>query len=541
MAILQSTNISDTGYLQLPSGTSLQRWDSSLFTITGLGNNTLSASFSGQQLYITPSLSVWQKYRNLPEYLTGLLTTTDINYTDASNWTIPACRVYMLRNPAWNAVTVTGWELAETGVNYIDSETNLSVYYRDYAAGTYSFDTNSAMYMFAPPVTSGRIRFNTDRGVVEYYGPSNAPGGGGTNTALVAGTFGQGGGGNSQKGATNFWKALTIPYLVREIITNCYVYGGYKDSVTWKNANRTVVATDTTASLGDLLNISFNYKGGVCGSRRAYAFGAGGTHNASSSNTSGFDMVAEGSITIPSRSNMANSRGQAGVVWDEKRTAWVTGGDVATIEEFDLLTDTFRTAVSKTTFIPALRGNPASGATDQGPWAMSGEGRGIWYSGESTNGIREGTTDSPRQQTLIYPTVTNITRSGMHPGYHHQQKSLPSKLQYSYAGNDGSYAGGTTFRRTNFYTDTTEHPTPNISKVQTNSGEENYAMAQAHGYLLGNHNGAQNNLSMKFTYATETGVAGGATLEPKGSGQGNGSGGAVAINGRSSGLCAWRA
>lgn len=377
-----------------------------------------------------------------------------------------------------------------------------------------------------PTGATGLIRFNTDTGQVEYWG-SDLPLG------------------NTTKGNTSTWRPMTIPYLTREIITRCYVYGGYKDSTTWKNANVTIVATDTTSSIGDVLNISFNYKGGACGSRRAYAFGAGGTHNASSSNTSGFDMITESTTTIGGRSNMANSRGQTGVVFDEKRTAWITGGDVATIEEFDLISDTCRTAVSKTTFIAALRGNPTSGATDQGPWGMSGDGRGIWYSGESTNGIREGTVDSPRQQTLVYATITNVTRSGSHPGYHHQQKSLHSKLQYSYAGNDGSYSGGTTFRRTNFYTDTTDWPnaagTGTISKVQTNSGEENYAMAQTYGYLLGNHNGAQNNLSMKFTYATETGVAGGATLEPKGSGQGNGSGAAVAINGRSSGLCSWRA
>jgi hypothetical protein len=52
-------------------------------------------------------------------------------------------------------------------------------------------------------------------------------------------------------------------------------------------------------------------------------------------------------------------------------------------------------------------------------------------------------------------------------------------------------------------------------------------MGQNHQYMLGMYNGAQNNISWRFNYATESGFQGGASMEPKGKG------------GASSGVCSW--
>jgi hypothetical protein len=74
-------------------------------------------------------------------------------------------------------------------------------------------------------------------------------------------------------------------------------------------------------------------------------------------------------------------------------------------------------------------------------WCMSHENYGIQY-GSDTN-----------SRTFHFATRTSTARPGTHPSAHHQQKSVQSKLINAYAGNEGNYAGGNAFRRTNFYTD----------------------------------------------------------------------------------------
>ena len=68
----------------------------------------------------------------------------------------------------------------------------------------------------------------------------------------------------------------------------------------------------------------------------------------------------------------------------------------------------------------------------------------------------------------------------------------------------------------------------NVGKVQQNMGEENYGMGMDWQYMIGNFDGAQNNESHKFFYATDTGNV------PSGSQP-------TAQAGQSSGHCAWRA
>ena len=123
------------------------------------------------------------------------------------------------------------------------------------------------------------------------------------------------------------------------------------------------------------------------------------------------------------------------------------------------------------------------------------------------------------------PTETYHTWHGTQPSNHPQQKSIPSKLNYCWAGNEGTYAGGNSFRRTNFIT----HQTAGTySKPRGNCGEENFGSGQDHAYCLGEFNGAQNNNSFRWNFYTETGPTGGYTMEPKGKA------------GSSSGSCGWR-
>jgi FlaA1/EpsC-like NDP-sugar epimerase len=80
-------------------------------------------------------------------------------------------------------------------------------------------------------------------------------------------------------------------------------------------------------------------------------------------------------------------------------------------------------------------------------------------------------------------------------------------------------------RRWQFATDTNAG---NVTKPETNTGEENFTMGQDWQYCLGNYNGEQNNNNWKFYYATDSGTAGVSGLSP------------TAQAGQSSAICGWR-
>jgi len=174
MATLTNLDINDSGFLRLPAGTTAQRPPVPTVTATGLAG-AITISSNGQQLFIP---GIWQKYQNLPNYLKGLLTTTSINDSDSFNITFShPVRVYMLRATTFNAVDTSSWTIIETGRNYISSRSDISVFRRDFSAGTFTFDNNSAMYMFdfvtvGSTQNLGTIRYNTDTQEVEYFNGS---------------------------------------------------------------------------------------------------------------------------------------------------------------------------------------------------------------------------------------------------------------------------------------------------------------------------------------------------------------------------------
>lgn len=97
------------------------------------------------------------KYNNLPSYLAGLQATNTINDADTTAfYTNNRVRVFLLRNPVWNAVDLTNYLplTFETGKDYVvDAATgvsqSISVFYRDFEpGGPYTIDNNSAMYLF---------------------------------------------------------------------------------------------------------------------------------------------------------------------------------------------------------------------------------------------------------------------------------------------------------------------------------------------------------------------------------------------------------
>ena len=117
----------------------------------------LGLAVNGLQLYIP--ISAWTTYNNLQNTqsnigvdLQGLVATREINTSDGIDITFAfTTTVYMIRQTTWNAVDLTGWTNVGNAGNIIqDVATDEAVYRRTFTAGTYSFDNNSAMYMFDP-------------------------------------------------------------------------------------------------------------------------------------------------------------------------------------------------------------------------------------------------------------------------------------------------------------------------------------------------------------------------------------------------------
>ena len=326
--------------------------------------------------------------------------------------------------------------------------------------------------------THGALRYNTARGI-EYST-----------------------GGETAAGFTTYGKhsRFFLPFLTRTVINTAYVAGGYKDGVPWRNVNRTVAATDVTTNLGDQLTTQTNYKPGGCSKNIGYAWGATASNAAASNVVVAFNMRTEVSYTLAGSTTLTNSASYNAAIFKEHYKSFIHGGaNYPQIDEYNMMTET-------------TIGHVTSIFQDYS-WGMSHENFGLIYASDNNT------------RAFHFAVNTAVTRSGTHPSAHHQQKSVQSKLQYCYAGNEGNYAGGNNLRRTNMVSDVTSGT---VGKPVGNSGEENLTLGQHHQYMLGMYNGAQNNVSWKFWYASESGASVGATTEPKGQA------------GMSSAICFWR-
>ena len=130
-------------------------------TLSSSWAQPLGIAVNGLQLKIPTNN--WTTYGNLENTqsnigvdLQGLVTTQEINTSDAIDITFAfTTTVYMIRQTSWNAVSTTGWTSIGNAGNILqDSGTDEAVYERTFTAGTYTFDNNSAMYMFNPDRTT---------------------------------------------------------------------------------------------------------------------------------------------------------------------------------------------------------------------------------------------------------------------------------------------------------------------------------------------------------------------------------------------------
>jgi len=310
----------------------------------------------------------------------------------------------------------------------------------------------------------------------------------------------------SQRGTTGvIGRGYRTPYLYRQIITTGYIAGGYKSAVPWRNVCKLNQSTDTSSSLGDLLQTTHNYTSGAHNRDHAFMF-AGGAHGGSYTYTSCFNMRTDTTLTKNTGMDLSLTGSDPGCIQEEHRRAWIAGTLAsASIHRWDLVTEQ-----ASTTFASSILQNTGIGAASH-------------YT--DTKGHFWG--DTPTNMKLTFATETQS--SGSNAGFHSQQHGLSSKLGFAYAGNEGSYQGGFNFRKWNY---TTENiTTSSILKPIGNSGEENTVTGQANAWVLGLYAAsAQTNQSYKMTFATDTGTVGGAGMEPS----------APGIAGRSSGWGYWR-
>jgi hypothetical protein len=282
---------------------------------------------------------------------------------------------------------------------------------------------------------------------------------------------------------------LSVPWLYRQIITTLYMAGGYKDSTLWSNVNRFPRSTETCTNLGDGNIDNYHYKSGMCDTDRGHIW------NGNSTTT--FNMRTESKVNGVGAPGHACSN--TGTVFaPDRNRSWTTGDGISNTFRFTASTNSFANIGSGT-------GGHAAG--------ISGENKGIWWAGQGTNHTQKVDFSTEAQATGIVAG-----------GAHGQQKGMPAKTGFGYGGNEGTYAGGYNYRKTNI----TSESYSTISKMWGNCGEENYGMSQDRGYMIGQYDDSigQNNRCGRHIYATDSG----ATLSTEVQGHA----------GASSGHCFWR-
>lgn len=283
--------------------------------------------------------------------------------------------------------------------------------------------------------------------------------------------------------------SLSVPWLYRQIITTCYMAGGYKDSQLWSNVNRFPRSTETCVNLGNGCIDNYHYKSGMCDDNRGHVW------NGNSTTT--FQMRTE--VKVNGVGAPGYSCSNTGTTFAPDRNRSFTVGEG--------VSNCFRFTASTNSFATLGGGNDGHAA------GVSGENKGIWWGHGGTNQNRSINFSTEAQATI-----------GMQGGAHGQQKGMPAKTGFGYGGNEGTYAGGYNFRKINITNETYS----TVAKMWGNCGEENFGMTQDNGYMLGQYDDqiGQNNRCGRHVYATDAGTQLGTSI------QGNG--------GASSGHAFWR-
>jgi hypothetical protein len=287
------------------------------------------------------------------------------------------------------------------------------------------------------------------------------------------------------------------PFLYRTMYTRGYTHCGYQGGSPWRNTNRTLHVTDTTTNLGDMMDRGASYIDGGFSDYNTYVFNDSGSVQGTSAYTSSMSMVTESLRSYNSIWNTTVNRQNCKALMNADLTAiYITGGGNSSTDKFITASDTMIAA-------NLVAASPSSGGTAGGLSGFWGQYYGI-INANSGGGYFTWSTETWTSQNIFsgYSSTDG------------QPKGLSSKWGYGYNAS-GSYAGSSTLYKFN---DVTRTYASSISRPES-CGEENCQVGQDWGYTLGSYNGGnQTNNSTKVSYTTDSCVAGGSTMQPKGHG-----------------------
>lgn len=319
------------------------------------------------------------------------------------------------------------------------------------------------------------------------------------------------------------------PFATRQVITTGYVAGGYKDSVAWQNVNSFDFASETTTGRGNLLTHAGGYITGAMSKTYSYTIGSSGTGSSGMAASNGvnkwnhktYAMIT--TQTSPSTMSDPEAIVKYGIQDGGGQIAYVNGTLSGTnVNKLDMTSDTWSTSFST-----------GLGQGGSGCGSYWHENTGIWWTDDTASAAANG------QRRMYFATETE-DNPGISLSSYGNQKGLSAKTGNGFAGNEGSYNGGFSFRKYNHATNTTSVPNANNKPVQ-NSGEENYFTGQNKGGTLGSYTNAGQVLdSGLYTYSTDTGALLPSGQWYRGTQSGTGApspGGAIA--GASSGCGTW--
>ena len=320
-------------------------------------------------------------------------------------------------------------------------------------------------------------------------------------------------------------------FRYRSILTHGYVAGGYKGNNPWRSVNKTWHSTDTTVYCGEQLEYATAYQEGIWSDYNGYVVGAqgdsysGGTNQGTSSRTVSCNLHngqgrsratdARDPYSTFGFGSGANETGAAVSQGPGDASVGVVGGwNGSTVRTTGASASNQIGQVGYTSGGSNASGNVT--ATDKlhfpteimyaGPASPAG-GFSSGCSGQNVGFFSFGGTR--RYLTFSNDTYSTWTTSASSDGW---GKMLSTKLGYHYGsvGTSSVQANQIKFSDST-YTDIGS----SYAKVRSYS-EENCEMGQDWGYVLGQHDGQQNNHTIKYLYSNDAMYSMGSATRPKG-------------------------
>ena len=316
-------------------------------------------------------------------------------------------------------------------------------------------------------------------------------------------------------------------FRYRTILTHGYVAGGYKGSNPWRSVNKTWHSTDTTVYCGEQLEYSCAYMEGIFSDYNGYVVGAQGDSYAASGpgttssrtvscnlhngqgrsratdtyapySTFGFGSGAnetgaavsqgtgDAAVTVVGGWNGSTVRNQSGAMTNQiGQTGYTTGGGSAVTDKMHFPTEIMYSGP----------GYPAGTGFSSG-----GGGQTVGFMSVAGN---------KRILTFSTDVYTTWTTAGSADGW---GKILTTKLGFHYV------SVGTSSTQANQikFNDTTGTDIGSSYAKVRSYAEENCEMGQDWGYVLGQHDGQQNNHTVKYIYSNDAMYSMGSATRPKG-------------------------